>query len=368
MFMNRRILILFICLGIILTSFLLVYFLFKPKTVFISPNSLLKLEPLILDIKPISSEILFEEKDEVSLLFVGDIMLDRSVWLKTLQAEDYYHPFKNLDYFNNYDFRVGNLEGPITNFKSIANGQGNNRLVFTFSKNFLEPLAQYFEVLNLANNHTYNFGEVGLKETHNFLDEYNILYFGDPNNKKDFSIILEKNNLKIGLVGYHELIGYGFENLLMEIEKIKPEVDYLIVLPHWGIEYQTEKPSLKQITEAHKIIEVGGDLIIGSHPHVIQPLEEYEGKLIFYSLGNFIFDQYFSQETQQGLNIEVYLKKEYNKLKVKLGFLPIEINALSQPNLAKQELEKNILISLAELSNVSTSTKRAILRGNLEIE
>ncbi|MFH1947537.1 MAG: CapA family protein [Candidatus Magasanikbacteria bacterium] len=288
-------------------------------------------------------------KDQLSLLFTGDIMLDRSVWLKTKEAGDYNHPFQNLDYFFDYDLRIGNLEGTITNFKSISNGTGGSRFFFTFSPEFLEPLTKYFNAFDLANNHTLNFGYAGLKQTKDYLDEYGISYFGDPENvKENLSVIVEKNNISVGMVGYHDLVAGGFENTLLEVEKLRPLVDYLVIMPHWGTEYMTDKVNNSQKTQAHAFIDAGADVIIGTHPHVVQPIEEYNGKMIYYSLGNFIFDQYFSTETQQGLNIAIFLEKGDN-IEVKYNILPIVINNNSQPALADDVMKVDILNKIIKL-------------------
>jgi len=110
--------------------------------------------------------------------------------------------------------------------------------------------------------------------------------------------------------------------------------NFLIISIHWGEEY--------------KIIEAGADLMIGHHPHVVQNIEKYQGKLIFYSLGNFIFDQYFSPDTQQGLavGLEIYPDRLVCQL------FPIQIN-LSQPVLMEWDTASEFLIQLANCSDVN---------------
>jgi len=342
---------------------LAVFFYFSALNNYVVGNNLQTIQPIDLNqviIDQNKKEIVLQTSDKLSLLFTGDIMLDRSVWLKTKEAGDYKHPFKNLDYFADYDLRIGNLEGGITNFKSISNGTGGSRFFFTFSPLFLESLQQYFDAFDLANNHTLNFGSEGLKQTRTFLDEYGISYFGDPdNNVEKLSVIIERNNIKIGLVGYHDLATGGFDNTLLEVGRLRTLVDYIVVIPHWGTEYITDKINNSVKNKAHQLIDAGADVIIGTHPHVIQPIEEYNGKLIFYSLGNFIFDQYFSIETQQGLNIAIYLEKGDN-MSVEYKILPIQINSESQPALASEEMSSKILDSLSTLSEVSTSTRESL--------
>lgn len=294
----------------------------------------------------ISPEIKTTEKTEedkptvfptLTVLFTGDIMLDRIVLAKTKKAGDYNFPFlKITDFLKSFDLRIANLEGPITDFKSVSNEAGGNRLIFTFSPLFLEPLKKNFDILSLANNHTSNFGDKGLRQTRDYLDGAGIKYFGDPNNNVEYlATTTEFNSIKIGFIGFNELAKNGFENILLKIKELRPRVDWLFIYPHWGSEYETKKPSDKQQQEAREMIDAGADAVIGSHPHVVQPSEEYKGKMIFYSLGNFVFDQYFSAETMQGLAVAVKLEKRSGgAVNAVYQPYPLRINDNSQPALA----------------------------------
>lgn len=315
----------------------------------------LRAENTVESLLPITKEI-----KSVSLMVVGDMMLDRNVNKKTLQAKDYNHPFNKL-IWPEVDFRIGNLEGPVTNFKSVVTPAN---LSFTFSPNFLKPLKNNFEVLGLANNHTLNFGKKGLEQTRNFLASSSIYYFGDPSNNENYiSYVIEKNGLKIGLVGFNELTKSGYDQVVSRIKQLKDQVDFLIVFPHWGIEYDTKKPSLRQKQEGHAFIDAGASLVIGTHPHVIQPIEEYNGKYIFYSLGNFIFDQYFSKETMQGLGVQINLVKD-NDLQVKYTLHPVQINNQSQPYFLDALGAGKILTALAKVSFGSETLKVNIVKGS----
>ncbi|HNU96792.1 MAG TPA: CapA family protein [Candidatus Portnoybacteria bacterium] len=279
-----------------------------------------------------SAQLVAPKIKKVSILAFGDMMLDRVVYSKTLKAGDYNFPFQKIDDFlKTADIKFANLEGPITNFKSISNG--NTRMRFTVSPEFLPVLKERFNVLSLANNHMLDFGEAGYIQAKNYLSEANINYFGNYHNQQEnLSTIIEKNEIKIGFIGYHGLIEEGFENALEEIKKIRPQVDFLIVVPHWGAEYK-EFPADSTIKKAKQFIDVGADLILGGHPHVVQPSEEYKGKKIYYSLGNFIFDQYWSEETMQGLAVEILLEKSDNKIKAEYKEYKIKINQDSQPEI-----------------------------------
>jgi poly-gamma-glutamate synthesis protein (capsule biosynthesis protein) len=128
---------------------------------------------------------------------------------------------------------------------------------------------------------------------------------------------------------------------------------------HWGIEYKiVNSPAQQQL--AHLIIDNGADLIIGHHPHVVQNIEEYKGKLIFYSLGNFIFDQYFKEEVQQGLAVgwEIYPQKYVFNL------FPLQ-SKLSQPDLMSDQEKMEFLAQLAK--NSSLSLEAQIKSGKIEV-
>ena len=182
--------------------------------------------------------------------------------------------------------------------------------------------------------------------------------------------MIEKNGITIGFVGYHQLIEKGFENVIAEIQRLRPLVDVLIAYPHWGVEYVTDTPSKLQITEAHDMIDMGVDMVIGAHPHVIQPFELYRGKPIFYSLGNFVFDQYFSRQTMQGLILKGEFEKHMSssRLFIRLELVPVHINTQSQPFVADDDERIEILEALARVSLVDEEFKNMIQKGYLEFE
>ncbi|MFA6521905.1 MAG: CapA family protein, partial [Candidatus Gracilibacteria bacterium] len=156
------------------------------------------------------------------------------------------------------------------------------------------------------------------------------------------------------------------EKVVAEIKKVRPESDFIVILPHWGVEY-ARKPTVGQIKEARMFIDAGADLIIGTHPHVIETIEEYKGKYIFYSLGNFIFDQYFSVDTMQGLAVGASLKKQSDgvSMNVEYRIYPITINKYSQAELASEAKRKEILEWLSKNSEVSESVKEEIKNSEI---
>ena len=263
-----------------------------------------------------------------------------------------------------------NLEGPITTNRSISNGVGGARFSFTFSPKVTTTLKENFDIVSLANNHTTNFGFEGLEQTKDFLDDAEIGWFGDPNNREGqkLSEIVEKNGITIGFVGHHQLVEQGFEHVIAEIRLIRPKVDLLIAYPHWGIEYVTSTPSSLQKKEAHEMIDAGVDIIVGAHPHVIQPIEIYNGKIIFYSLGNFVFDQYFSLETMQGLLLKLQIEKNSETVGGTIHLMPVRINTQSQPFLADSKEREAVLAALAGVSLADDSIREGIRVGSIEFQ
>lgn len=243
-------------------------------------------------------------KKEFKMLVVGDIMLDRLVRRQMMEQGDFF-PFEQVRDFlsqSGADIVEGNLEGPITHYPSKTIDFSNKVLQFTFATNTAEILrAVGFTHLGLANNHALNFGPTGITETRDYLAGSNLGSFGDPKNQDYLSVVADVRGLKIGLVGYHAF-EYGIENVLAEIIRLRPHVNLLFVFPHWGNEYELT-PTDGQKYLGHKMIDLGADAVFGAHPHVVQPIEIYKGKPIFYSLGNFIFDQDFSTNTKIGLAV-----------------------------------------------------------------
>ncbi len=115
--------------------------------------------------------------------------------------------------------------------------------------------------------------------------------------------------------------------LQQDIPSVRDRVDYVIVSMHAGNEYM-ESRSESQKNFAHAAIDAGAEMVIGHHPHVVQTLEKYHGKYIFYSLGNFVFDQNFSEETNKGLMLKAIIQ---DKKIIKIEPIEIKINPTFQP-------------------------------------
>ena len=298
---------------------------------------------------------LADYKEEAkTIFFVGDIMLDRGTEYY-VEKNSIFYPIEKIAYlFKEADIVYGNLEGPI-----VENPPDfpDDSFTFAFLKENLQMLSfGKFNLLSLANNHTFNMENKGLEETKEFLRGAGIDFVGHPFYCQE-DYLIEKEGVLF--LSFNKTYPFNCSNEeIVEIVKNTKEQypdKYLIVTFHWGEEYQL-KSSFVQKELAHLVIDEGADLIIGSHPHVVQEIEKYKDKLIFYSLGNFIFDQYFSKETQQGLTLGLELYQDRAVFKL----FPVQIY-LTQPFLMEKNEAEDFLLQLAERSD--NSLKEEIKNG-----
>ncbi len=257
-----------------------------------------------------------QENKDIQILLVGDIMFDRGIrYYAGLNGGNSYIFDKISSFLSNNDLVVGNLEGSITNNKSISAGSipGSTRNYFlTFDPSVAKTLfEENIKLVDLGNNHILNFGNSGLKATQKYLSEANVSYFGSP--YEENSIIKDINGLKIAFISFNQFAENDPTQTISEIKKNKPNADFVFVFSHWGNEYQLAA-SDTQKSLAHQFIDAGADLVVGSHPHVIEPSEIYKNKKIYYSLGNFIFDQYFDENVRNGLGVVLKINQNAKSL------------------------------------------------------
>lgn len=295
------------------------------------------------------------QPEEVSLAAVGDISYSRGVERIVKKQKDINYPFLPIrDYLKGADLAFGNLETPITYGREILHLE----MVFRSNPGTEQALRQAgFSLVSLANNHTPNFGEKGLKDTFLYLESAGISYMGAGENEKEAyrPLYLEKKGIKFAFFAYSEAglvpasyeaggdrAGTAFmrkEKMVEAVQGARQKADFVIVSLHGGTEY-VGKPNDIQTDFARAAIDAGADLIIGHHPHVVQTMEQYQGKYIFYSLGNFVFDQSWSQETEEGLMIKVYFTKD--KIR-EISLLPVVMENFAQPRLASRGEAEKIL-------------------------
>ncbi len=241
------------------------------------------------------------ESEKAHIIFGGDMLFDRYIRKVSIQNGAGYVFSCINTVLAGADLVVANLEGPITleasvSLDSLPGGEGN--YMFTHPPYTAELLKKHnIDVVNLANNHIWNFGKEGIEETLSILDSANVSYIGDP-----FVYRTERRivgGVPLAFVAFTEFGGQSFEDVERVIQRSRAEGYVPVVYTHWGEEYVEATESER--VWAHRFVDAGAALVIGSHPHVVQEYEEYQGVPIYYSLGNFIFDQYFTDEVRNGL-------------------------------------------------------------------
>lgn len=288
------------------------------------------------------------------------------------------------DVLQGTDIVLGNFEGLLT--VKTKEGSGSD-LTFCGLPEFAQAMARSgVAVLNVANNHSLEHGPEIFLESVEHLRTAGIKVCGLRSNAEEYysePVILSVKGQRIGFLGYNWVGVYNFKDtdeyiaqshdslvnytwdrknfcrppleqanktVINDIKKLRSEVDFLIIMTHWGYEYVTVPPYNLTI-EARSFIDAGADIIIGCHPHVLQGMETYNGGLIFYSLGNFIFD--FRERLPRYttvLDINIGKNKEFS-----YNFKPLYINKHFQPRRASLK-ESNYINSI-----ISTSSNALIL-------
>jgi len=323
-----------------------------------------KLEPFKYNLQESSEEIKIVE-NSIKFFFVGDIMLDRNVD-KVIDKEGFDYLFSTLpeSFFNDFDLVGANLESAIT--KDGKHYLPNNVYDFAISEEKLQKLYQKgFNFFTIANNHIADQGQIGINETQEFLDKNNINYVG-CNDKQvgDCSVkIIEIKDKKIGVAGFSMIYGKFDESKALElINELASSTDLAIVNIHWGVEYNNYFNKTQQ-NLAYRIIDAGADIIIGHHPHVVQGVEIYKNKPIFYSLGNFIFDQYFSEETQEGLGVKI----DFSKEELNFNLIPF-VSKNSKPSFKISSDKVKFLESFVLWSKITDDFKSKLLAGEFTLK
>jgi poly-gamma-glutamate capsule biosynthesis protein CapA/YwtB (metallophosphatase superfamily) len=307
-----------------------------------------------------------------TLFFAGDIMLSRNVDAKMVAASDFNLPFENLtSEISKNDIAFANLESPFNNSGShFVDGS----LTFNADPAAVSGLKfAGFDVLSTANNHTLDQGANGLDLTYNLLKQNGIEPIGTTKACHS-GVILTRNNINFGYLAYsYTALNDGgkstspdvcdandLKQLKTDVTNIRPKVDVLVVSMHAGIEY-TRTPNNLQMDFAKAAADAGADFVVGAHPHWIQKPIENIGKgkrttWVFYSLGNFVFDQMWSQDTREGMTIEItYSGKQLQKIELK----PVIIDNFCCPRWTTDTETKSILqkhvqsISHSRISNQS---------------
>jgi poly-gamma-glutamate capsule biosynthesis protein CapA/YwtB (metallophosphatase superfamily) len=240
-------------------------------------------------------------KPQLTFTVAGDAMFGRMV-SQTYPGDSLYQVLAKVHdpHFFDVNASLLNLEGPISE-SPVVQDLNPTSLVFNFPPQTVAAL-KYLGVkgVSLANNHTGNAGLSGLETTRRLLSASGIKTIGGPALSDFYQIATFSGELlNLVVIGINTFT--GTPDLSGLIGQIKSDHhNRVLIFPHWGVEYSAAHTSLQQQL-AHNWIDAGADLVVGSHPHVVEDSEIYKGKPIYYSLGNLVFDQNFSDQTQNGL-------------------------------------------------------------------
>jgi poly-gamma-glutamate synthesis protein (capsule biosynthesis protein) len=276
--------------------------------------------------------------DDVQIVLVGDVMLARNVAASIEKHNmDYTFPFqKTLQYTTNADLACCNLECPVTQRGEAL----SKNYTFHAAREALAGLRSAgFDLVSLANNHVLDFGPPGLEDTLQALMADQIGCLGiTTDDAPQTPAIFDIKGVKIGWLAYADpntKYAYAKEYLQFptrparaekeivrgDIARLRPQVDVVVVCIHWGTEYQTQ-PDPWQVELGRFIIDCGANIVAGHHPHVLQEPEWYNGGLIIYSLGNFVFDQHSRPATRLSRLFRVFVNKGGIS---RAEYLPLEI-------------------------------------------
>lgn len=241
-------------------------------------------------------------REGVKILNFGDVMFDRGVRniIENRKRDPFEYIKKDLELFSDYDIKIVNLEGPIVTMdRALCQQKAYN---FQFADDVTDRLKSIgVNMVSIANNHSYDCVKDGFENTKIVLQQAEIDYMGDSVLESSF-VVKEINGKKVAFVGIDETVQIvPLSSFYPLIKKLDSENDLVVVNIHWGKEYKLQNDE-NQKAIAHRLIESGADVIFGHHPHVVQNMEVYKGKAIFYSLGNFVFDQNFG-DTTVGLGV-----------------------------------------------------------------
>ena len=250
------------------------------------------------------------KSDNPLVLNFGDVMFDRGVRNIMEKGRD---PFeyikKDINIIKNFDVVIANLEGPIVEMdRNLCQAKAYN---FQFALNTPTLLKSAgINMVNIANNHFYDCYWTGYVSTKNSLQAAGIDYIGDFQLSNSF-VVKNIKGKKVAFIGMDQTVQMTpIAKFYPIVKKLKSENDYVVVNIHWGTEYYLDATSIQR-SIAHTLIDNGADVIFGAHPHVVEPVEIYKGKAIFYSLGNFVFDQ-TDIHTTDGLGVGVEFATDKN--------------------------------------------------------
>lgn len=263
----------------------------------------------------------FAEDNSITMVFVGDIMLDEAPGRYIKHGKDPFKSFASI--LDSADITIGNLECAV----GTSGIKEDKPFTFMANPRVIPVLKKHFSSVSLANNHSVDYGTQSFEQMLNLLDRSGLSYFGGGRDIKAAHqpVVFNVKGKRIAILGYNEFFPRSFEALddrpgiawseddyvVYDIQqsKEKYQADYVIVFPHWGIEHE-KVASSRQVALAHLMIDHGADAVIGGHPHVTQNTETYKGKPIFYSLGNFVFNGFDDDDSNTGWLVRLRLQDD----------------------------------------------------------
>lgn len=306
--------------------------------------------------------------------FVGDIIPGRNV-ARRMAEHGVLYPFEKVaPYICGADIVFANLECPLSDRFSPPYTGVN----FIAPQRTIEGLeACGINILSLANNHSTNFGTQAFADTLCLLTAHSITYVGGGMNAQEAYAprFMDIGGCRLAFLSYNAISGsinaseqrpgvawfdmqpYAADDpedlaaMQDAVVRAGMESDFMIVGFHWSHEY-IQAPSSSQVNAAHAACEAGADMVIGGHPHIIQPIEYYKGSFIAYSMGNFVFDQMFAEYTREGFILRCKLQGGYL---TEIDILPYKIFDYCQPVVLEQGSGDYLIKKLLQISDIPGS-------------
>lgn len=286
-----------------------------------------------------------------AIVFTGDMMLARYVERLATKNGDHYS-------FANFSSFLKRSDAVVTNFE--ASIPVSHTPTPDFTMRFSVPyrlaalLPEYnIQFASLANNHAYDFNEEGYINTQTQLARLGVTAFGHPSRIDNTAVAyVELSESTVAIVGIHTLYRQPeIEELTNVFTEAALRSDWQVAYVHWGNEYEQLHSNAQQAM-AEQLVAAGADVIIGHHPHVVQDIAMIDGVPVFYSLGNFIFDQYFSTVVQEGLLVRL----RFNTTEIDYELIPVTSKySIAQPRLMSSSAAADFITKIRNRSNLSIS-------------
>lgn len=331
-------------------------------------------------------ELNYSDNKVAQFTFVGDIMLGRSIKTKS-ELNNYEDIFKDVSYlWKDSQYVSGNIESALLD--NPEEFEKSDKEIHLYAETKVANLLKNngFTMANLSNNHLGDFGRQGVISTINAVKSAGLNYVGAGENIDDAATydIQDINGIKVATIGISDIVPKDFSASRTEagilstmypsynrlVYEASQEADLVVVNLHWGVEYGVDETE-DQEKIAKALIDAGADVIIGSHPHVLQPIQTYKDGIIFYSMGNFVFDQGWSR-TKDSIVLNYYINEkgegtfEVVPVRIENGYPVVTTNKFYQKRIFAT-LTKNLEKSKFEVTG-DTLILKNIIKTNITKE